>query len=143
MKFPKRLITLDCYTDLDMDEHYMGVTFTVWDDPSRSVVRDLLIGIAGAREDETPEEVAERGKKFATAISRYIDSCNIDDVKFDTADDVYEAFEHPELPLGFAYEICIRLVSRLIRGADDLKKVSGVSEEIPSSGEDNEKKEEK
>lgn len=143
MKFPKRLTTLDCANDLGMDDHYLGVTFTVWEDPSRSVVRDLLIGVGGAHEDETDEEVAERGKKFSEALARYIDSCNIDDVVFDTPDDVRYAFEHPDLPIGFIYEVSIMLVSRLVNGAEYLKKALGVSEEIPSSGDDNEKKEEK
>ena len=143
MKFPKRLVTLDCSTDLGMSDQYLGVEFTVWDDPSRSVTRDLLVGLGGGHDDETDEEVAERGKKFAEALARYVDSCNIDGVSFETSDDVYHAFEHPDLPLGWTYEVCVMLVSRLINGADYLKKASGASEEMPSSGDDSEKKEEK
>lgn len=136
IKFPKRIATINVAEDLGMDE-YPGVTFDVWEDPSRAVVGALLKAVMW-----TEEQTDEEAEEFFGHVSNFIVDCNIEGVSFDTLDDVVDAFKSDVLPWGFLFELIVLLTARLLEKNEKIKKALMALSGSPDSGSVNENEEE-
>jgi hypothetical protein len=142
IKFPKQTETLS--TEQLEIEDYPDLLFTFWKNPSRPVVQsvwDMVMldptEIAGMEE----HEVEKLENDYYRAISEIIVDTNIADLDLDTPEQVEDAFNRPDLPMGFLHAIVTSYLSYLIKYNDTVKKALALYVVVLDSGKGNAQKE--
>jgi hypothetical protein len=130
--FPERYIDITC-EELGMSiEEYAGITFRMWRDPSRKVVRDIM-KVVNLSEDELMElsekELQKIEDAYNFALSKMFIDSSIDGLKFDTPEDIEEAFSNPHVPDGFLHVVLVGYLTYLFEANDKVKKTVNRSQE--------------
>lgn len=129
--FPKRKVVIDVGEDLGLPD-YEGVKFVMWDDPSISVIANVILPLAKDQDELTNSD----GDAYFDALNEIILDSNVEGLDFSSVKATMESFDNKSLPWGFISEVAALYCSKLITESESLKKMFGLSKVAESSGED-------
>lgn len=132
----KKIKKLDL-AELNMDYEQGEYWVEVWDDPSKSLVLDLL-GVVLISSNEmmelSKEEQDELYDDFLNAIVSIFIDTNIDGLDFSSKESIKESMSSELLPWGFLYDLTVHYTTWLLLYHEKIKKVLRLSSAAGISG---------
>lgn len=140
--YKRNTVILNLKDDLGL-KHDVDIEF--WEDPSQTVVFDMIqmIGSSGRDVEEmSPEDNARFNRRYFECASLVFEDCSIPGIDFSTPESTEQAFYDERVSWGVFHLALIAYTSRLMSEYEILKKVLGRVAALSSSGKENNKSEE-